>query len=186
MKRLTVLMITATMTATTVFGLTGCGKAAQINESEMTIIEDSSELTNTMYMGENGWSVIYDELFFNLNELTQGKDIELIYSDECNGSAYVELMEVSGRDAKTVIDEMQSEYESTSEIFDVKDETKTGFVFYVPGLLVDESEGDDRYTSVEVLDLKDGCLVVTASQLLDESMQVSDRISDVICSIETF
>lgn len=180
MKKLAVLMITAIL----IGGLTGCGKEAQVSEPEAEIIEEAMELTETLYMGDNSWSVIYDEQFFNLNEITQGKDIELVYSGECNGAAYVELMEVPDKDAKTLIKEMQSEYESTSEVYDIKDETKTGYVFYVPGLVADEPNGNDRYTSVEVLSLKDGSLVVTTSQLVDESTEVSDRISDVICSIE--
>ena len=181
MKRLVVLMVVGMMA----FSVVGCTKteAGQDNQHQQ-----SADISTTLYMGDRGWNVTYDEKFFDMNELEAGKDIELIYKEEANGSAYVELAEVAERQAKDLIEEKKAEYEKTSQIYDVNDENKSGYVFYVPDITAIASEGNDRYTSVEVLDIEGGSLVITASQALtdDDAVvdRVADRIADVINSIE--
>ena len=137
-----------------------------------------------MYMGNNGWNVTYDEQFFDMNEHEKGQDIELIYKGKCSGTAYVEIAEIEGKTAKELIDEKKSEYESTSEIYDGGRGGKAGYVFYVPDITPNEKTGNDRYGSVEIIDMNDGALIITASQMVDEETEVSDRISDIINSIE--
>ena len=180
MKKIIYLLV---MTAV-VFNFGGCGKATV--ETETVRFEDSSDLTTTMYMGEDGWSVIYDEQFFEMNEITKGQDIELIYTDECKGSTYVELNEVNGKSAKELIDEKKQEYDNTSDIYEIQQDNTSGYVFYVPYIAPSQTSGNERYTSVEVFELKDGALVVTASQMLREEMKVSDRIADVVNSVEIY
>lgn len=181
MKRLAVLMLTGMMA----LNIVGCAKAEIGSENQH---QQSADISNTLYMGDKGWSVMYDEAFFNMNELEAGKDIELIYKEETNGSAYVELSQVEDKKSKDLIEEKRAEYEKTSQIYEVNDEKKSGYVFYVPDITATSSKGNDRYTSVEVLDIKDGALVITASQALaDEDAvvdKVADRIADVINSIE--
>lgn len=182
MKKLTyILVITATILV-----FTGCNKetAATSNKVEPVTYEDSSEISETIYTGNNGWNVTYDEHFFNLNELIEGKDIELIYKGKCKGTAYVELAEAKGRTAKELIEEKKAEYESTSEVYDAGKENRSGYVFYVPDIAPSTNSGNDRYTSVEVIDINDGALIITASQQMDEEMEVSDRIADIFNSIE--
>lgn len=179
MKKLVYLLAITTV----VLSFAGCNKDTK-NESESVTFEDSSDISETMYMGDNGWNVTYDEQFFDMNEIKKGQAIELIYKGECSGSAYVELNMVKGKSAKELIEEKKSEYESTSEMYEAGRENESGYVFYVPDIVPAENEGNDRYTSVEVLDIKDGALVITTSQMMDEKMEVSDRLSDIINSIE--
>ena len=112
-----------------------------------------------------------------------GKDIELIYKEETNGSAYVELSQVEDKKSKDLIEEKRAEYEKTSQIYEVNDEKKSGYVFYVPDITATASEGNDRYTSVEVLDIKDGALVITASQALADEDAVVDKVADRIADV---
>lgn len=177
MKKLAYLLFIATVT----LNLSGCKVTDEI---KLVQYEDSSNITETMYMGNNGWNVTYDEQFFDINELTKGQDIELIYNGKCRGTAYVEIAEVEDKTAKELIDEKKSEYESTSELYDAGKEDKSGYVFYVPDINVSEKDGNDRYTSVEVIDVRDGALVITTSQMMNDEMEISDRISDIINSIE--
>ena len=177
MKKLAYLLFIAAVT----LNLSGC-KAT--DETKSVQYEDSSNITETMYMGNNGWNVTYDEQFFDINELTKGQDIELIYKGKCRGTAYIEIAEIEGKTAKELIDEKKSEYESTSEIYDAGKENRSGYVFYVPDIVVNEKDGNDRYTSVRTVDLNGGVLVITESQMMDDEMEVSDRIADIINSIE--
>ena len=182
MKRLAVLMLAGMIALNVV----GCAKTAQAGQENKH--QQSADISTTLYMGDKGWNVTYDEAFFDMNELEAGKDIELIYKEETKGSAYVELAQVEDKKAKDLIEEKKAEYEKTSKIYEINDENKSGYVFYVPDITATASEGNDRYTSVEVLDIKDGALVITASQALaDEDAVVdivADRIADVINSIE--
>ena len=177
MKKLVYLLITAAA----IFGFSGCKATEEIKSVNY---DDSSDITETMYMGDNGWSVSYYEQFFNMNELIKGQDIELIYKGKCKGSAYVEIAEVKGKTAKDLIEEKKAEYESTSEIYDGGRVGKAGYVFYVPDITPNEKIGNDRYGSVEIIDMNDGALIITASQIIDDETEVSDRISDIINSIE--
>lgn len=171
MKRILYLLVSTML----VFSFTGCSKVANMDD----LIEES-----VLYKGDDGWSFTYDKQFFDMNELINGKNIELIYKGDCKGSAYIELTEVSNKSAKDLIKEKQKEYASTSDVYEVKSDGKSGYVFYVPGITADKSDGNDRYTSVEVLSLKNGSLVITSSQMLDDEMEVSDRIADIINSVE--
>lgn len=158
-----------------IFSFTGCNK---------TVTNSDSSEESLLYKGNKGWKIAYDKQFFDINEISQGKNIELNYKGDCKGSAYIELAEVDNKSAKDLIKEKQKEYASTSDVYEVKNDGKSGYVFYVPGITVDKSDGNDRYTSVEVLSLKNGSLVITSSQMLDDEMEVSDRIADIINSVE--
>lgn len=176
MKRLAVIMLAGMMA----FSMAGCAKAQAGQENQHQFSDDISE---TLYMGDKGWSVEYNEIFFDMNEIEAGKDIELVYKEETNGSAYIELAEVADKNAQDLIEEKKAEYEKTSQIYEINDENKSGYVFYVPDITVTDSEGNDRYTSVEVLDIKDGALVITASQTLADEDAVIDKISDAMADV---
>ena len=149
--------------------------------------EDSRNLTTEMYMGSHGWSVVYDTQFFDMSEYAAGQDINLAYTGECKGSTYVELEEDMSKSAKELIAEKKAMYEQTSDIYDFSTETASGYVFYVPGISPKVTEGDNRYTSVTVYKLKDnGSLVVTLSQQLDDEIEVSSRLAEVINSIDIY
>ena len=171
MKRIVYLLFVIVL----IFSFTGCNKAVN---------RDDSNSESLLYNGESGWSITYDRQFFDMNERTHGKNIELNYKGDCKGSAYIEFTEVESKSAKDLIKEKQKEYASTSDVYEVKSDGKSGYVFYVPGITADKSDGNDRYTSVEVLSLKNGSLVITSSQMLDDEMEVSDRIADIINSVE--
>ena len=177
MKKLAYLLFIAAVT----LNLSGC-KAT--DETKSVQYEDSSNISETMYMGNNGWNVTYDEQFFDMNELTKGQNIELIYKGKCKGSAYVEITEVKDKTAKELVDEKKSEFESTSEVYDAGKDNKSGYVFYVPDIIPGKETADERNTTVEIIDLNDGALIITASQMLNDEMEVSDRISDIFNSIE--
>lgn len=178
MKKLVCMFV---MTAT-IFHLSGCSKTA--DTAEPIQYEDSTEITTAMYMGNSGWSVTYDEPFFDMNELVKGQDIELIYKGKCKGTAYVEITEVPGKTAKELIDEKKLEYENTSKIYEAGRSKASGYSFCVPDIVPSKKTENDRYTSVEVVNLKDGALVITASQMMDDEIEVSDRTADIINSIE--
>lgn len=158
-----------------IFSFTGCNK---------TVTNSDSSEESMLYKGNKGWKIAYDKQFFDINEISQGKNIELNYKGDCKGSAYIEFTEVDNKSAKDLIKEKKKEYASTSDLYEVKSDGKSGYVFYVPGITADKSDGNDRYTSVEVLSLKNGSLVITSSQMLDDEMEVSDRIADIINSVE--
>lgn len=176
MKKLVYLLLVIVV----ISNLSGCiGK----DEVESIQYEDSSDILETIYEGNNGWNVSYYEQFFDMNELSKGQNIELIYKGKCKGSAYVEIAEVKGKTAKELIEENKSEYESTSDVYDIGKD-RSGYVFYVPDIVSNNEKADDRSTTVEIIDLNDAALVITASQMTDDEMEVSDRISDIFNSIE--
>ncbi len=149
--------------------------------------EDSDNLTTEMYMGNHGWSVQYDTKFFDMSEYVAGQDINLTYTDECKGSTYIEVEEDMSKQAKELIAEKKAMYEETSDIYDFATEGASGYVFYVPGISPKVTEGNNRYTSVTVYKLKDGgSLVVTISQQLDDEIEVSSRLAEVLNSIDIF
>ena len=162
--------------------LIGCRK--KVSGSERFPEDDLTNQSTVQYIGDSGWSVEYDEQSFSMNEISKGKDIELNYTGKCKGSTYVGIVEIQGRTAKEIIKEKQAEFDKTSEIYEVKNDSKTGYVFYAPGIGNDARDGNGRFTSVEVITLKDGVLVITASQMTDDEMKVSDNIADIINSIE--
>lgn len=178
LKRLILLWIAAAA----IICMTGCSEAEKNSEREPD--ESTEEQTDTVYRGNKGWSIAYDESAFAIQELEKGRSIELIYTGDCKGSAYVELVEIADKSAEELIKEKQSEYEKTSEVYEVKNKDKPGYVFYVPGIVPDKKDGNDRYTSVEVIPLEAGSLIITASQMMDEEYMISDKIADVINSIE--
>lgn len=177
MKKLVYLLLIAATVST----ISGCKETAGIKSVQY---DDPSDINEITYTADNGWRVSYYEQFFDMNELAKGQEIELIYKGKCNGTAYVEIAEEKGKTVKDLIEEKKSEYESTSEIYDAGRGDRPGYVFYVPDIVLSEKIGNDRYTSVEIIDLTDGVLIITASQMVDEETEVSDRISDIINSIE--